>query len=208
MSLVNSTLTVGRGTLAFSNAGRLNLIDAIINGDIANTAGGMMDSAGSVTFNGAISGDGWLGVSNLTTLAAHPMANDPAGVCRVGTLSLDVGALFNLSNNALIVDYSAATPFPTLRSLLMSGHNSLVGISSSMTGMSFGLGYAEASSLSLATFAGQSVDSTSVVVKFTRLGDANLDGRVNAWTSTRSPATSAPRATGYGHKGISITTAW
>src|SRR4029079_1429460 len=40
--------------------------------------------------------------------------------------------------------------------------------------------YGEASALGLGTFASQAVDSTSVLVRYTYAGDANLDGKVNA----------------------------
>ena len=43
-----------------------------------------------------------------------------------------------------------------------------------------GLGYADASSLGVGSFAGQSVDSTAVLVGYAYLGDTNLDGVVNA----------------------------
>ena len=44
----------------------------------------------------------------------------------------------------------------------------------------FGLGFAEAADIAAGgTFAGQTVDGTAVVVKFTHYGDATLDGRVD-----------------------------
>ena len=43
-----------------------------------------------------------------------------------------------------------------------------------------GLGYAEATSLNLASFGGESIDNTTMLVRYTYLGDTNLDGVVNA----------------------------
>jgi hypothetical protein len=46
----------------------------------------------------------------------------------------------------------------------------------------FGLGYAEASAIFAAfpaTFSGQAVDETSILVAYARYGDANLDGVIN-----------------------------
>jgi hypothetical protein len=57
------------------------------------------------------------------------------------------------------------------------------------------LGYAENSSLPLGpytTFRGQPVDNTSVLIAFTRTGDANLDGIVNDDDVTIVGATYAP----------------
>src|SRR5204863_8400394 len=42
------------------------------------------------------------------------------------------------------------------------------------------LGYAEASSIGVSTFDGQSVDSTTLLVRYVFSGDANLDSFVNA----------------------------
>jgi hypothetical protein len=41
------------------------------------------------------------------------------------------------------------------------------------------LGYGEASALGLTTFAGEPIDSTSLVIQYTFFGDANLDGQVD-----------------------------
>ena len=57
------------------------------------------------------------------------------------------------------------------------------------------IGYAENSALplgALATFHGQAVDDTSVLIAFTRTGDANLDGLVNDDDVTIVSATYAP----------------
>ena len=42
------------------------------------------------------------------------------------------------------------------------------------------LGFGEASALGSASFDGQSVDPTTVLIRYTANGDANLDGKVNA----------------------------
>ena len=58
------------------------------------------------------------------------------------------------------------------------------GINSSTAAASpstYAVGYAEASTIgSPATFMGQSIDNTTVVARLAYLGDANLDGKVNA----------------------------
>ena len=44
-----------------------------------------------------------------------------------------------------------------------------------------GLGYAEASSVGITgSYNGQTVDANTIIVRYTYLGDANLDGKVNA----------------------------
>jgi fibronectin-binding autotransporter adhesin len=101
----------------------------------------------------------------------------------------DPASTFDLTNNNLVLDYSGASPIGTLRNDLKFGYNKGAwngpGVISSTAATSPGmaLGYAEASSLFSAfpaTFGGQSVDNTSLLVQYARVGDANLDGRVNA----------------------------
>jgi hypothetical protein len=96
----------------------------------------------------------------------------------------------------------------SIQSALASGYNhgswNGTGVISSSTYSHPGttLGLAEASDVlglsgsNTATFDGQSVDATTVLVKFTWLGDANLDGMVDASDLSRISATGATWASG------------
>ncbi len=97
-------------------------------------------------------------------------------------------AQLDLSNNSLIVDYTSGSPVATIRNQVKNGYNlglwSGSGITSSSAAAdhSKGLGTGEASAVlgsSGGTFAGQTVDGTAVLVKYTWRGDANLDGQVD-----------------------------
>lgn len=96
-------------------------------------------------------------------------------------------AKLDLTNNALVIDYDGASPITTVRSQLKAGFNNGAwtgnGIASSTAAASSvktGIGYAEASAIGSTSFAGQSFDSTSVVLAYTLLGDANLSGNVDS----------------------------
>ena len=96
---------------------------------------------------------------------------------------------WDLSDTALVVDYDgAATPIATIRGYLVSGFAGGAwngdGISSSAAASTpqRALGFGEAASIFTsfpATFFGQSVDNTSVLVAYTRYGDADLNQSVN-----------------------------
>jgi hypothetical protein len=97
------------------------------------------------------------------------------------------GAL-DLNDNAMIVDHSAESELETIRAVLASGYAggawNGVGIRSSVAAAipNTALGFAEASrlfSVFPATFMGQSVDATTIVVLHTHYGDTNLDRLVN-----------------------------
>ncbi len=160
------------------------------------TFNGPLNAAGSaVVFNGGRVNLG----ANLTAdaLAVAPAARvvvtPNAGNTVVRTRSLIVGdgtngSQVDLTNNKLIVDYApGASPLTDLRAMIVSGYNggswNGSGLVSSLANTNtHGLGYGEASAVFAsfpATFGGQQVDDTSVLVRFTRYGDANLDGQVN-----------------------------
>jgi autotransporter-associated beta strand protein len=95
---------------------------------------------------------------------------------------------FDLTNNAVVVDYTSFSPLATLAAQIRSGYASGAwtgnGITSSIAAATpgHGVGFGEASqvfSLFPANFAGQLVDSTSVLMRYTLRGDANLDQSVN-----------------------------
>jgi hypothetical protein len=83
-----------------------------------------------------------------------------------------------------IVDYSGSSPISTVRNQIVSGFNAGqwdgTGINSATAAgnSKFALGYAEASTLNVSSFSGQSVDKTALLVRLTLAGDADLDGAV------------------------------
>ncbi|MEM1012077.1 MAG: hypothetical protein AAGI46_07640, partial [Planctomycetota bacterium] len=89
----------------------------------------------------------------------------------------------NIRDNAIVVDYAGASPLSSVRSLVQSGFNGGAfngdGIRSSNAGGDFAVGYGESAVTGTTSLFGTSVDSTSVVVRYTVNGDANLDGTVN-----------------------------
>jgi hypothetical protein len=100
----------------------------------------------------------------------------------VGDASLDIG------RNSVVIDYDGITPLTSIRPLLVGGYAggewTGAGISSSGARAKPGhaVGYAEASAIFSsfpATFAGVQVDSTALLLTYTRYGDANLDRTVN-----------------------------
>ena len=135
------------------------------------------------------------------TLQARPSPGDPTKVLAVRVLSMGTtptGEL-DLTNNAMIVDYTGSSSIATIQSLITSGYNAGAtpafwtgnGIRSSSaaadainsSALKTGLGYAEATDILTifpATWEGQSnVDNTSVLVRYTYYGDVNLDETVN-----------------------------
>ncbi len=105
------------------------------------------------------------------------------------SLGMTSTSLLDLADNDLILDYTGASPMPGIIGVLIAGFNGggwngAAGITSSVAalGTTNGIGVAEATDLFTtfpATFAGVSVDNTSILLKYTFNGDTNLDGNVN-----------------------------
>ena len=132
---------------------------------------------------------------------------------QVNTLtSLTVGdtAKLDIKDNALVVDYTGVSPAAAIRQRILSGRGGAglgktwngPGITSSTVAAvnatqpeSRSIGYVENSALPLGPyteFRGQPVDTTTVIIAYTRTGDATLDGIVNNDDVTVVGASFAP----------------
>jgi hypothetical protein len=154
-----------------------------------------------------------LTIGGGTLAVAANGANE--GVSVVSTLSIagdaTPTATLDLANNAAIVDYTGASPVTAIRAQILAGRGG-AGLGKTWNGQgitsnaaasaepeSRSLGYAENATLPLgayANFHGQAVDNTSVLIAFTRTGDANLDGVVNDDDVTILSASYAPGVAG------------
>jgi hypothetical protein len=168
-----------------------------------------LDDSAHVRSNGGINktGPGAMRLSNVnqgtlgttagagTLILAHPLAAGAATltigagahvvvqaglpsalVLRDAPSIASAGAL-DLTDNDVVIDYAGASPVTAVRAALHGG-----GIVTSIVASGAAVGYAEALDLFStfpSTFAGQTIDDTSVLMGVTRLGDANLDGAVN-----------------------------
>ena len=111
-----------------------------------------------------------------------------AGTSNVKRLGISGGtapiARLDVTNNAFVVDYTDTSPLPTIQAQITSAYNGGAwngnGITSSSANASqFAVGFGEASALASVPAIFGTVDSTAVLFRHTRYGDANLDGQVN-----------------------------
>jgi hypothetical protein len=119
-------------------------------------------------------------VINSGTIEITPKAalEQAEGTSVLKSLVIKSGAL-DLTNNALIIDYSTATPITSVQSMIRSGFSSGNGIVSAQSDPRRRVGFADNSVTQIDSFGQASVDSTSVLVTSTYAGDANLDGIVD-----------------------------
>jgi hypothetical protein len=172
----SNTLTVP--TIIAENPASINLTKA---------GAGKLATANAIVNNLAIS-DGTLSMLNSGT---------SSGVSNVKSLSIAGTpglwtATWDLSNNSAIVNYEpGSSPLATIADQIKSGRGNGAwngkGITSSAAAdvaanasniHKTALGFAEASAVGITSFQGQSFDDSSVFIRYTFTGDANLDGTV------------------------------
>ena len=112
------------------------------------------------------------------------------GTLRTTQLTINLtGGKLDVTDQGMVIDYVIATPLSTARSYIKSAYNggnwSGSGITTSAANPAKAVAYAEASELlgltgtNKATWNGQTVDSTSLLIRYTLGGDANIDGVVD-----------------------------
>ena len=196
-----STLTVSNGGHAnlnfVENYGTIMLTGgtgsfAAVTGQFGSHGSGRIDTTGGGSFTAQSIRQRVLNITSGARATVRPDGTD-AAVSVVQNLALGgspgawTGTL-DLNDNDLVIDYDLASPLLNVADQIRSAYNGGAwngagGITSgSANANTFGLGYAESSTVFTifpATFSGVSVDDTAVLIKFTRYGDANLDGTVN-----------------------------
>jgi filamentous hemagglutinin len=162
----------------------------------------LISQAGGVAGLGAVSGTGSIFVGNTSGAAAQmtvsALAQDSVTVESTGSfkmlggstsntlneLTVNGSGVFDITNGHLFIDYgSGSDPVATIAAYIKSGFNGGAwngsGIISSAAqtptnGLYYGVGWADAKDKVVAGLA-----SGEIEIKYTLLGDANLDGTVN-----------------------------
>ena len=145
----------------------------------------------SLTKNGTGRLDvGPINLAGLTVNSGTTLLRAGSGTSRLRTLTIPSAGTaprrLDITDNALVIDYASGGPSPIadVRALVSSGFaggswNGNGVVSSNGTTNTHAVGYAEASALQSVPSIFGAVDSTAVLLRLTRFGDANLDGQVN-----------------------------
>jgi hypothetical protein len=155
--------------LTFVNAGTSTL----------NLSGGTMTFAampgGSINLSA-------LAISGSSTAVITATTTQQPTTLHLQTISIGAAAKLDMTNNIVIVNYPSTDPITTVAGYLKTGYSggtwSGLGIDSSQANLrsaSYGLGYADTTDPgNPAGLAAQTIE-----IKYTLLGDVNLDGAVN-----------------------------
>ncbi|HZZ43509.1 MAG TPA: dockerin type I domain-containing protein [Tepidisphaeraceae bacterium] len=174
-AVLQSFLTVIDGSLQITDGSAAGLYNVTGSGSVS-----IVNNASLVTLG--------IRIAQLTVdgggLYVQFNSSDPYP-SRIGSLTITNGGVVDLDNNPLILDYTSTSPLSAVRGYL---HDGLMTSASATNDAQHrtGLAYVEASKLlgisgaQTALWYGETVDATTVLVKYTWLGDANLDGKINA----------------------------
>jgi autotransporter-associated beta strand protein len=167
--------TVNAGaTLIASYDGALPNNKALVNNGKTLLAGNEILSS--------LSGSGTLTVGNGTENNTVQLAAN-SGLATLGGLVIAAGSTLDLVNNHMMITYGTSDPITTIAGYIKSGYNgghwNGPGIISSValtnaSGLLYGVGYADGKDNVVV-----GLTSGQIELKYTLLGDANLDGLVN-----------------------------
>jgi autotransporter-associated beta strand protein len=167
------------------DAGTLTHAGQIIDNGVAGSGG--FTKVGGGTFVTARLGGGPFGSSGASqpisvvnvaagTVRVSPIATTDA-VGRVRQLDIAAGATLDVTSSSLLIDYAATSPQPDIREHARLGRLIASGLPAGV-----GVAYAELASLLPAplpaTYLGQPVDATTLLIQPRLIGDANFDGTV------------------------------
>jgi hypothetical protein len=145
-----------------------------ITGDVTSAAVAITKTgAGAMTVN-RVRATG-LGV-NGGSLKIRAAGTD-ASTSVVTSLTIATGATLDIDNNALVIDYAAASPLAGVADAVKTAK--LVSAAAATDGR-LGIGTADTKTFTtLTTFGGITLDASAVIARIALLGDANLSGTVD-----------------------------
>ena len=115
------------------------------------------------------------GELEIATAAGSTLTLEANLIATALTLATDTN--LNTTTASLLIDYSGTSPIATLIAYLNAA---TLTASADFNGLPTTLAIAESSDLGLTDFMGIPIDDTTVIAKYTFVGDANLDGQVDA----------------------------
>lgn len=195
ISIINGTLATGTGAAKrLTNQGKLDLLDAVVNGDLHNAAGTTVTIGGAVAFNGRVTGDGQFSGGGSVTFNGRFEPGDAATALQFGgdvsftaanSLLMQIGgttagaqfdqisvvgsAAFNGTLSVVLLNGflpSAGQSFPLIEYGVRAGTFTTVNLPTLPNSLTWSVNYGT-DALTL------SVNSSSLP------GDLNLDGAVN-----------------------------
>lgn len=144
---------------------------------------GLLTTSGATTRFNTSTSLGYLTTSSAGSTVAITTSVGVPYVVKATGIGIGGNTTINISNNALLIDYTGAgnSPFEAMKFYTAQGMTTGVGLISGLTASNpkMGVGVVEASSIGSPTsYLGTSIDATTVIARYTLKGDADLNGTV------------------------------
>ncbi len=189
VTLETGTLTTGGNNTSTAFAGSISGSGGLVkNGTGTQTLSGSNSYSGGTTVNAGellIAANGALPDGALAITGGTAQLGHQTGLASLTSLSIS-GGIFDITNNHVLITYGASDPVGSIYAYLKSGFNNggwngATGIISSTAqtltnGFRYGVGWADGAD---GTHNVAGLVSGEIELKYTLLGDANLDGSVN-----------------------------
>lgn len=197
---LGGNVSLGAQTLTAGGNGKSTTFAGVIsgaNGKLVKVGTGTMVLAGANTYTGGttvsagtleLGAGGTVGSGGVVVQGGVFRLASGGPTAVLSSLVL-AGGKADLTDRRLVIDYTTGNdPVASVVSALLAGRNGGawdgVGIiSSSAAGDAqkrTAIGWAEQSDMGVSSWGGTGVDATSLLLRYTYYGDANLDGKVNA----------------------------
>ncbi|HEY7089194.1 MAG TPA: LamG-like jellyroll fold domain-containing protein [Tepidisphaeraceae bacterium] len=161
------TITGVVGSIVKAGAGALTL------GGTNSYTGGTTVNAGSLITSSNFSNGPLTINGGVAQVLAKATPNSAAGTTVVPSFSIAAGGQLDLTNNSMVIHYAGpiGTQLQDVRDHLRNGR-----LTTSSGTATTRLGYGDNAILGKTSFGGVSVDSSSILIKYTYAGDSDLDG--------------------------------
>ncbi len=187
---IDATALFQNGGDTLTNLGTIDVAAGLTIDDVFPQTAGLLDFLGGEIFGSFSLGGGSIEGSGEISGTLSVPADDVgviavnSGMVTAGAVSIGTGGSLNVGNNELMINYgTGADPMATIYGYLKSGYNNGgwngSGIFSTAAqtptdGLKYGLGYSDGKDGVVS-----GLISGEIEVKYTLVGDANLDGTVN-----------------------------
>ncbi len=185
---VTLTTTVSPASVTVSSSGNYSITGGgaiVATGGFTKTGSSTLTLGAGLTASSIAINEGSVVIASNTSAGTWTVAQPNSNI-EISSLTIAANSTLDITNNHLIIDYGGSDPMATIYGYLKTGFNNgtwngTTGIISSTAqtptnGLHYGIGFADGND---GTHAVAGVTSGEIELKYTLLGDANLDGTVN-----------------------------
>jgi len=172
--LVNNT----SGNYSITGSG--TIIDT---GSFTKSGSGTLTLGTGLTASSLTIGSGKLALATNTTLGSGSTLGPVSSNINISSLTITLAGTLDIANNHILIDYTSSDPIAAIHQYLLNGYNNghwngPGGIISSAAALNshYGIGWADGGD---GTHSVSGLLGGEIELKYTLLGDANLDGTVN-----------------------------